>query len=107
MASALSESGAPISNPNIATAESLGGMLRMSGFQAQGLNGATIRDEDWGAGNQAFFLLHLLRDIDTDYSRQFGWRQATVWAAEEPESGLHKDRKSTRRNSSHKSVTCM
>src|SRR3546814_4756728 len=37
-ASALTESGAPISNPNIATAESLGGMLRMSGFQAQGLN---------------------------------------------------------------------
>src|SRR3546814_3561671 len=60
----LTESGAPISNPNIATAESLGGMLRMSGFQAQGLNGATIRDEDWGAGHQAFFLLHLLRDIE-------------------------------------------
>ncbi|HUD42699.1 MAG TPA: AAA family ATPase [Dokdonella sp.] len=90
-ASALSESGAPISNPNIATADSLGGMLRMSGFQARGLNGSTIRDEDWGAGHQAFFLLHLLRDIDTDYSRQFGWRQATVWAVEEPESGLHHD----------------
>src|SRR3546814_8285248 len=63
----------------------------MSGFQAQGLNGATIRDEDWGAGQQAFFLLHLLRDIDTDYSRQLGWRQATVWAEEEPESGLHRE----------------
>src|SRR3546814_5309516 len=33
----------------------------------------------------------MLRDIDTDYSRQFGWRQATVWAVEEPESGLHHD----------------
>src|SRR3546814_8406511 len=29
--------------------------------------------------------------MDTDYSRQFGWRQATVWAVEEPESGLHHD----------------
>src|SRR3546814_2159701 len=68
-ASALIESGAPISNPNIATAESLGGMLRMSGFQAQGLDGATIRDEDWGAGHQASFLIHLLLDIETEIGR--------------------------------------
>jgi predicted ATPase len=88
---ALVDSGAPISRPNIATADSLGGMLRMSGFKAIGLNGANIRDEDWGAGHQAFFLLNLLREIDTDYSRQFGWRQASVWAVEEPESGLHHD----------------
>lgn len=90
-ASALADSGAPITRPNIATAESLGGMLRMSGFQAVGLNGVKVKDENWGAGHQAFFLLHLLRDIDTDYTRQFGWRQATVWAVEEPESGLHHD----------------
>lgn len=88
---ALVDSGAPISDPNIATAESLGEMLRMSGFQARGLNGVPVRDEDWGAGHQAFFLLNLLHEIDTDYSRQFGWKQACVWAVEEPESGLHHD----------------
>lgn len=90
-ASALATSGAPIASPNIATASTLGDMLRMSGFQASGLNGVSVRDEDWGAGHQAFFLLNLLKDIDTDYSRQFGWRQACVWAVEEPESGLHHD----------------
>jgi hypothetical protein len=90
-ADALVESGAPISKPNIATASSLVEMLRMSGFQATGLNGVLVRDEDWGAGHQAFFLLNLLREIDTDYSRQFGWRQACIWAVEEPESGLHHD----------------
>jgi len=88
---ALNDSGAPISNPNIATADSLGGMLRMSGFQASGLNGVPVKDEDWGAGHQAFFLLNLLHEIDTDYSRQFGWKQACIWAVEEPESGLHHD----------------
>lgn len=88
---ALTDSGAPISDPNIATAESLGGMLRMSGFQASGLNGVPVKDEDWGAGHQAFFLLNLLHEIDTDYSRQFGWKQACIWAVEEPESGLHHD----------------
>lgn len=90
-AGALTDSGAPISDPNIATADSLGGMLRMSGFQASGLNGVPVKDEDWGAGHQAFFLLNLLHEIDTDYSRQFGWKQACIWAVEEPESGLHHD----------------
>lgn len=88
---AMSQAGAPISDPNIATAESLGAMLRMSGFQARGLNGVLVRDEDWGSGHQAFFLLNLLHEIDTDYSRQFGWKQACIWAVEEPESGLHHD----------------
>lgn len=88
---ALKNSGAPLQNPNILTAGTLGEMLRMSGFQAVGLNGANVRDEDWGAGHQAFFLMNLLREIDTDYSRQFGWRQACIWAVEEPESGLHHD----------------
>ncbi|HUX81205.1 MAG TPA: AAA family ATPase [Halothiobacillus sp.] len=88
---ALADSGAPILEPNVATGDSLGDMLRMSGFRAKGMNGVEVRDEDWGSGHQAFFLLNLLREIDTDYSRQFGWRQASIWAVEEPESGLHHD----------------
>lgn len=88
---ALKASGAPLDNPNVLTSGTLGEMLRMSGFQAVGLNGASVRDEDWGSGHQAFFLMNLLREIDTDYSRQFGWRQACIWAVEEPESGLHHD----------------
>src|SRR3546814_11908498 len=62
-ASALTESGAPISNPNISTAESLGGMLRMSGFQAQGLNGETTIAADWGAGHHAFFFFYFSQYI--------------------------------------------
>lgn len=88
---ALRIAGAPLESPNIVTSSTLGEMLRMTGFQAKGLNGVSVRDEDWGSGHQAFFLMNLLREIDTDYSRQFGWRQACVWAVEEPESGLHHD----------------
>jgi hypothetical protein len=29
--------------------------------------------------------------VDTDYSSSFGWKQATIWGVEEPESGLHRD----------------
>lgn len=88
---ALVDSGAPMSKLTIATAASLGEMLSMSGFQAEGLNGKSVQDEDWGAGHQAFFLFNLLRELDTDYSRHFGWKQACIWAVEEPESGLHHD----------------
>lgn len=42
-----------------------------------------------GAGNQSLLMLETLRLIDTDYSMSFGWRQATIWAYEEPESSLH------------------
>ncbi len=34
-------------------------------------------------------MFHVLKHVDTDYSRSFGWRQATIWAVEEPENSLH------------------
>lgn len=87
----LSNTGSPLAKPSVATAESLGEMLQMTGFQAVGSHGGTVQDEDWGAGHQAFFLYNLLRTMDTDVSQSFGWRQAAIWAVEEPESALHRD----------------
>lgn len=87
----FSDSGSPLSDPSMATSDSISQMLRMSGFQAVGRHGGVVQDEDWGAGHQAFFLYALLRAIDTDVSQSFGWRQAAVWAVEEPESALHRD----------------
>ena len=90
-AKSLSSTGSPLSDPSVATAETIGQMLQMSGFQATGRHGGVVQDEDWGAGHQAFFLYSLLRAVDTDVSQSFGWRQAAVWAVEEPESALHRD----------------
>lgn len=90
-ATSLSSTGSPLTNPSVATAETIGQMLQMSGFQATGRHGGIVQDEDWGAGHQAFFLYSLLRAVDTDVSQSFGWRQAAVWAVEEPESALHRD----------------
>jgi hypothetical protein len=86
----LTDSGAPLRSPQVATSE-LSEMLSMSGFQARALNGGYVQDENWGAGHQAFFLYQVLRALDTDYRRYFGWRQATIWAVEEPESALHRE----------------
>ncbi len=88
---ALEVTGSPLSGPSVATADTLGEMITMAGFQATAPHGMAIQDEDWGAGHQAFFLYLVLHLLDTNYGRLFGWRQATVWGIEEPESGLHRD----------------
>lgn len=87
----MESSGSPITKPSIATAGTLGEMLTMSGFQGIGAHGLPVQDEDWGSGHQAFFLYLILCSLDTSYGRFFGWRQATVWGVEEPESALHRD----------------
>jgi predicted ATPase len=84
-------SGAPLSEARVATPASIGEMLSMTGFQAKGSHGADVQDEDWGTGHQAFFLYQVLYALDTNYARFFGWRQATIWGVEEPESALHRD----------------
>lgn len=38
---------------------------------------------------QSLLMFQTLHLIDRDYYQQFGWRQATIWAIEEPESSLH------------------
>jgi predicted ATPase len=87
----MARTGAPLSRPTMATPQTLAEMLSVSGFQAMGEHGALVRDEQWGSGNQAFFLYEVLQAVDTNYSRSFGWKQAAIWAVEEPESGLHRD----------------
>jgi hypothetical protein len=89
--SSLKRSGAPLEEARITTPSSIGEMLSMTGFQAKGGHGALVQDEDWGTGHQAFFLYQVLYALDTNYARFFGWRQATIWGVEEPESALHKD----------------
>jgi hypothetical protein len=44
-----------------------------------------------GSGNQTFLMYALLHFLDTRFSQEFGWHQATIWALEEPESFLHSD----------------
>lgn len=48
-----------------------------------------IDDALQGSGIQSLLMLETLALIDRDYFQQFGWRQAAIWALEEPESSLH------------------
>jgi hypothetical protein len=88
---AMTETGAPLRDPTVSNPRTLADMLSVAGFQALGDHGDLVRDEQWGAGNQAHFLYEVLQAVDTNYSRSFGWQQAAIWGVEEPESGLHRD----------------
>ena len=88
---AMTETGAPLRDPTVSNPRTLADMLSVAGFQAFGDHGDIVRDEQWGAGNQSYFLYEVLQAVDTNYSRSFGWQQAAVWGVEEPESGLHRD----------------
>jgi energy-coupling factor transporter ATP-binding protein EcfA2 len=66
-------------------------LFGLSGFGAEIATGALVTDDTLGAGSQAYIMFHLLKLVDTKYASTFGWRQATVWAVEEPETSLHRD----------------
>ena len=44
-----------------------------------------------GSGTQAHLMYLLIDFVDNSYGSTFGWRQASIWALEEPESFLHAD----------------
>ena len=54
-----------------------------------------IEDGMQGSGIQSLLMLETLYLIDQDYFQKFGWRQAAIWAVEEPESSLHSSLEAT------------
>lgn len=50
---------------------------------------AEIDDAAQGSGIQSLLMFETLSLIDRDYFQKFGWKQAAIWAVEEPESSLH------------------
>ena len=51
--------------------------------------GFEIEDIMQGSGIQSLLMFNTLHLIDKDFFQQFGWKQAAIWAIEEPESSLH------------------
>jgi len=80
-----------IRNLEMSTPLGIAALASVAGFRAETRTGGRITDAAWGSGTQAYMLFHLLKLIDTDFGTHFGWREAAIWAVEEPESSLHKD----------------
>jgi hypothetical protein len=88
---------AGITDLQLATLVALFDMLLPSGFKAGIGGGGEVDDTLLGAGAQSLLMFHVLHLIDQYDFQNFGWRQAAVWAVEEPESSLHRELKNLHR----------
>lgn len=84
----LKEASPDIGTVRLATPTSWADMAFTFGYRL-GIGGIEVDDAVQGAGIQSLLMLETLHLIDRDYFQKFGWRQAAVWAVEEPESSLH------------------
>ncbi len=87
----ISEATEGISRIEAGVPQSIAELISIGSFHGQTALGTAVGDESWGSGAQAFLMFSVLHAIDQDRSGYFGWRQATIWAVEEPESSLHHD----------------
>jgi AAA ATPase domain len=77
-----------IDSVRLATPQSLADMIFTFGYKiSQG--SVEFDDSVQGSGVQSLLMYRTLHLIDRDYFQKFGWRQAALWALEEPESSLH------------------
>jgi AAA ATPase domain len=80
-----------LSGLELATPATVADLLGAAGFRAAIGTFGQVQDTSLGSGVQSLLMFHVLHMIDQGQIAQgFGWRQATIWAVEEPESSLHR-----------------
>ncbi len=73
---------------SLSTAQGLADLAFRFGYQLS--EGGTFTSEhEQGSGIQSLLMFRTLSLIDQDFFKQFGWKQASLWLVEEPESSLH------------------
>lgn len=77
-----------IQKVRLATASSLADLAFQFGYRLEE-GGVEMDENEQGSGMQSLLMFETLHLIDRDYFQQFGWKQAAVWAVEEPESSLN------------------
>jgi predicted ATP-dependent endonuclease of OLD family len=76
---------------NIGTPNEIVELLNTVSYQIKLKSGVVLNEKFQGNGMQSILLYSILYLIDRNYHRKFGWKIATIWAIEEPESFLHFD----------------
>lgn len=88
LAKRIHDASPDIGDVRLATPTSWSDMVFAFGYKL-GHDGVEVDDSVQGSGIQSLLMLETLYLIDRDYFQKFGWRQAAIWAVEEPESSLH------------------
>lgn len=77
-----------ITQVRLATASSLADLAFKFGYRLKE-DTIEVQETEQGSGMQSLLMFQTLHLIDRDYFQNFGWKQASIWAVEEPESSLH------------------
>jgi hypothetical protein len=72
----------------LATAAALADLAFQFGYKLEEA-GVEMDETEQGSGMQSVLMFETLHLIDRDYFQRFGWKQAAIWAVEEPESSLN------------------
>lgn len=78
-----------IQNVSIKTPSDLAELALVLGYTAHTQTGEKLNFNLQGSGLQTQLMFLVQEMADTAYRLEFGWKQATVWCLEEPESFLH------------------
>jgi len=73
---------------SLSTAKGLADLAFKFGYQLSE-GGMLTSEHEQGSGIQSLLMFRTLSLIDQDFFKQFGWKQASLWLVEEPESSLH------------------
>lgn len=84
----LREASPDIGEVRLATPTTWQDMIFAFGYKL-GTGQNEIDDAAQGSGIQSLLMFETLALIDRDYFKRFGWKQAAIWAVEEPESSMH------------------
>ena len=90
----ISKTNPEIEGLRLSTPQSLRDLLFSFSLEIQ-LKKGTLKSDLLGSGLQSQLMYLLLYMIDSSYRQRFGWRQATIWAIEEPESSMHSSLEAT------------
>lgn len=91
IASELTKADPSIHGVRLSTPESITELLHAARYQLTLQDGGTYSEVQQGIGIQSLLLFSVLILIDKNFHRKFGWKIATIWAIEEPETFLHHD----------------
>lgn len=91
ISSEMTKADQTIVDVNIGTPNEIIELLNTISYQIKLKSGVVLNEKFQGNGMQSILLYSILYLIDRNYHRKFGWKIATIWAIEEPESFLHFD----------------
>lgn len=80
-----------ISDVNIQTPDDITELVNAAVYQLKTSSGIILSEKLQGQGIQNVLLFAVLYLVDKNFHRKFGWKIATIWAVEEPETFLHFD----------------